>query len=60
VNIFNNHSGKNPQSEDKPKKMFLNWEYRPVHMTLEYYRRKDEEEIMEMFNIKKPKRVIIK
>ena len=60
MNILNKFSGKNPQSDDKPKKMFLNWEYRPVHMTLEYCRRKDEEEIMEMFAITKPKRAIIR
>ena len=39
--------------------MFADWQYRSIPMTPELLRRKEEEELCELFNVKRPKRATI-
>ena len=44
--------------EHNQSNKYVNWSYRSIPMTLELSRRKDEEELIEMFQAHKPKKAV--
>ena len=45
--------------EEKPKNRYVNWLYRSIPLTLELSRRKEEEDLFELFRVQKLKRAVI-
>jgi len=46
-------------TEHGDRNRFVHWSYHTIPMTLELARRKEEEELMEMYGVKKPKKAVI-
>ena len=61
IKYFLSHKAipKEQAKEKRPKSKCVVWPYRSIPMTLELSRRKEEEELLELFHIQKFKRACI-